>query len=111
GRGVVRRLVHLQNSMKSIASGDLGTDIATAGSDEIAEMAAALQVFKDNMVESNRLRAERSDAEKQAHAQRRAEMHKLADEFEAAVGEIVQTVSSTSTELEASATTLSRTAE
>jgi methyl-accepting chemotaxis protein len=110
-RGVVRRLVRLQNSMKCIAAGDLGTEIATSGSDEIAEMAEALQVFKGNMLESNRLRAERSETEKQTRAQRRAEMQKLADEFEAAVGEIVQTVSSASTELEASATSLSRTAE
>jgi methyl-accepting chemotaxis protein len=111
GRGVVRRLVHLQNSMKVIAGGDLTAEIATGGSDEIAEMAAALQVFKDNMVESNRMRAERADAERQAQAQRRTEMSKLADQFEAAVGEIVQTVSSASTELETSATMLSRTAE
>jgi methyl-accepting chemotaxis protein len=111
GRGVVRRLVRLQNSMKSVAAGDLATEIATGGSDEIADMAEALQVFKDNMLESNRLRSEHSEAEKHVHAQRKTEMRKLADEFEAAVGEIVQTVSSASTELEASATTLTRTAE
>jgi methyl-accepting chemotaxis protein len=110
GRGVVRRLVQLQNSMKSIAAGDLATDISTGGSDEIADMAGALQVFKNNMLESNRLRAERSETEKHAQAQRKAEMQKLAAEFEAAVGEIVQTVSSASTELEASATSLTRTA-
>jgi methyl-accepting chemotaxis protein len=111
GRGVVRRLAGLQSSMKSIAAGDLDTAIATGGSDEIADMAEALQVFKGNMLESNRLRAERSESEKQARAQRTTEMRKLADEFEAAVGEIVQTVSSASTELEASAATLTRTAE
>src|SRR5664279_5188414 len=88
-----------------------GAEIPTGGSDEIADMAEALQVFKDNMLESNRLRAERSETEKHARAQRRTEMQKLADEFEAAVGEIVQTVSSASTELEASATSLTRTAE
>jgi len=111
GRGVVRRLVRLQNSMKSIAAGDLDVEIATSGSDEIADMAEALQVFKGKMLESNRLRAERSETEKQARAQRTAEMRKLADEFEAAVGEIVRTVSSAATELEASATTLTRNAE
>jgi methyl-accepting chemotaxis protein len=111
GRGVVRRLVRLQNSMKSIAAGDLDAEIATGGSDEISDMAEALQVFKGNMLESNRLRAERAEAEKHVRAQRRTEMAKLADEFEAAVGEIVQTVSSASTELEASATSLTRTAE
>jgi methyl-accepting chemotaxis protein len=111
GRGVVRRLVRLQHSMKSIAAGDLAAEVATNGSDEIAEMAGALQVFKDNMVESNRLRAERLETDKKAQAQRKAEMQRLADEFEAAVGEIVQTVSSASTELEASATMLTTTAE
>ena len=97
--------------MKSIAAGDLAAEVATNGSDEIAEMAGALQVFKDNMVESNRLRAERLETDKKVHAQRKAEMQRLADEFEAAVGEIVQTVSSASTELEASATMLTTTAE
>jgi methyl-accepting chemotaxis protein len=111
GRGVVRRLVRLQHSMKSIAAGDLAAEVATNGSDEIAEMAGALQVFKDNMVESNRLRAERLETDKKAQAQRKAEMQRLADEFEAAVGEIVQTVSAASTELEASATMLTTTAE
>jgi methyl-accepting chemotaxis protein len=111
GRGVVRRLVRLQHSMKSIAAGDLAAEVATNGSDEIAEMAGALQVFKDNMVESNRLRAERLETDKKVQAQRKAEMQRLADEFEAAVGEIVQTVSAASTELEASATMLTTTAE
>ena len=59
GRGVVRRLVGLQGSMKAIAAGDLAVEVATRGSDEIAAMGEALQVFKDNMAESNRLRAER----------------------------------------------------
>ncbi len=110
GRGVVRRLVGLQTNMKAIAAGDLAVDVATKGSDEIAAMGEALQVFKDNMAESNRLRAERIEGEKRAAVQRRTEMSQLADEFHAAVGEIVQTVSSASTELEASARTLTSTA-
>jgi hypothetical protein len=40
---------------------------------------------------------------------RKSEMHKLADQFERAVGEIVETESSASTELEASASTLTNT--
>ncbi|MCP3461053.1 methyl-accepting chemotaxis protein [Bradyrhizobium sp. CCGUVB23] len=111
GRGVVRRLVHLQNSMKSIASGDLSTEIVTNGSDEIADMAGALQIFKENMIESNRLRLERAEMEKHVISERKSEMRKLADEFEAAIGKIVQTVSCASTELETSAITLTNTAE
>jgi methyl-accepting chemotaxis protein len=111
GRGVVRRLVRLQSSMKAIAAGDLDAEIATGGSDEIADMAEALQIFKANRLESNRLRAERAENDKQAQAHRKAEMQMLADQFETAIGEIVKTVSSASNELEASATSLSRTAE
>ncbi len=111
GRGVVRRLAHLQSSMKAIAAGDLDAEILTGGSDEIAEMAEALQIFKANRLESNRLRAERVENDKQAHAHRQAEMQMLADQFETAIGEIVMTVSTASNELEASASSLSRTAE
>ena len=48
--------------------------------------------------------------QRRAEGQRKADMTKLADDFEAAVGEIVETVSSASTELEASASTLTSTA-
>ena len=46
-----------------------------------------------------------------AAQQRKADMIKLADDFEGAVGQIIETVSSASTELEASAGTLTSTAE
>jgi len=111
GRGVVRRLHGLQGSMKAIASGNLDTDVATGGSDEIAEMAGAVNFFKENMAEASRLRAERSEAEKRVVAERKAEMRKLADQFESAVGNIVHTMSSASGELETSARTLTSTAE
>ena len=55
--------------------------------------------------------AQRKAAEEKAAAERKAAMHALADEFETAVGNIVDTVSSASTELEAAAGTLTKTAE
>ena len=54
---------------------------------------------------------ERSEAEKHAAMARRADMIKLADHFESAVGAIIETVSMASTELEASAGSLTSTAE
>ncbi len=103
GRGVVRRLVGLQGSMKAIAAGDLAVEVATKGSDEIAAMGEALQVFKDNMAESIACVPNASKARNAPQPRGEPEMHQLADEFHAAVGEIIQTVSSASTELEASA--------
>ena len=111
GRGVVRRLTGLQTAMKSIAAGNIDTDVATKGTDEIAEMADAVRFFKQNMIESNRLRSERAEAEQRVLVERKAEMGRIADEFESTVGRIVQTMSSSATELEVSATTLTKTAE
>jgi methyl-accepting chemotaxis protein len=111
GRGVVRRLTGLQAGMKSIAAGNLDTEVAAKGSDEIAEMAEAVRFFRQNMIESNRLRGERAEAEQRMLGERKAEMGKLADEFESTVGRIVQTMSSSAGELETSATTLTKTAE
>ncbi len=54
---------------------------------------------------------EQKETETRTAAQRRPDMLRLADSFEGAVGEIIETVSSASTELEASAGTLTATAE
>jgi len=73
-------------------------------------MARALLVFKENVVKVRNMQAEREALEKAAREEKAAAMARLADAFEGAVGEIVQTVSAASAELEASAGTLSATA-
>jgi methyl-accepting chemotaxis protein len=99
-------------AMGKLAGGDTATSIPCVGrADEVGEMAGAVQIFKDNMIEADRLRAEQAQSEARAAAQRKAEMHSLAGQFETAVGEIVEMLSSSSTELEAAAKTLTRTAE
>jgi methyl-accepting chemotaxis protein len=111
-RSITRPIGDLCVGMNDLAAGNTARDVPGLNRrDEIGEMAAAVGVFKDNMLEAERLRAEQSGNEQRAAAQRKADMHKLADEFQAAVGAIVDTVSSASTELEAAAGTLTRTAE
>jgi len=63
------------------------------------------------MIEADRLRADQEKQKQQTEAQRRQSMLDMAAAFEKAVGGIVETVSSSSTELEAAATTLTKTAE
>ncbi len=111
GRGVVRRLIGLRESMQQIVAGKLDAKIASAGSDEIAEMAGALRFFADHMAEANRLRSERAEAEQRLVAERKGEIARLADDFEAAVGGVVDTMSSASDELEGSGRALVATAE
>jgi methyl-accepting chemotaxis protein len=95
-----------------LAAGDTNIVVPGIGrSDEIGDLADALQIFRDNLIKSDRLRAELDESEQRAQAERKAGMHKLADAFEAAVGSIVGSVSSASGELEAAASTLTRTAD
>ncbi|WP_022719822.1 methyl-accepting chemotaxis protein, partial [Rhodopseudomonas sp. B29] len=113
GRSVSKPLGGLSEGIRRLGDGEL--DFVLPGlqrSDEVGDMARA--------VESCKLKAqERAEAEAAAKAQqdrlaaeqRKRDMIELADRFEGAVGEIVETVSSASTELEASATTLTTTAE
>jgi len=109
---ITKPLNQMTGAMKELAGGKL--DVAVPGigrSDEIGEMAEAVEVFKTNAQERQRLEAEQEAQEASAAAQRKADMNRLADQFEGAVGEIIHTVSSASTELEASASTLTATAE
>jgi methyl-accepting chemotaxis protein len=98
--------------LKQLADGDKTVRIPyTNRSDEIGDTARVADVFKDSMVRMEQIEAEQKHVEGRVQAERRAEMHRLADMFEATVGDIVNTVSSTSAELETAATTLARTAE
>ncbi len=111
GRRITNPIHAMTAAMNDLAGGNLHVAVPGVGrSDEIGEMADAVQVFKTNAVERQRLEAEQAEQESRAAAQRKADMVKLADDFEAAVGEIIHTVSSAATELEASAKTLTGTA-
>ncbi|ABD08968.1 methyl-accepting chemotaxis sensory transducer [Rhodopseudomonas palustris HaA2] len=111
-RGITRPIDAITSAMKTLAGGRLDAEVPGVGRrDEIGDMAGAVEVFKHNAIERQRLEAEQHVTEERAAAQRKADTVRLADEFERAIGEIVETVSSASHELEASATTLTTTAE
>jgi len=111
--GVARPLVALVASMKKLGQGDFSVVLPGLGrKDEIGDMAGAVEQFKVKAEEKARQDAEAKTAQdRAAAAQRKADMQKLADDFESAMGEIVHVVSSAATELEASATSLTKTAE
>jgi methyl-accepting chemotaxis protein len=106
---ILRPLNALANALRHLAAGDLSVELPGLDrTDEIGEMAHAVEACQQNAEAKAREEAEakaRQDA--QIAAQRRDDMHRLAASFEDAVGEIVDTVSSAATELEASAGTLS----
>ena len=110
---VGRPMRALSVSMDELAGGNFAVVLPGLGrKDELGAVAAAVEKFKVVSEQKAHDEAEAKIRQDQIAAQqRKAEMAKLADSFEAAVGEIIETVSSASTELEASAGTLTATAE
>jgi HAMP domain-containing protein len=110
---IARPMRALSVSMKELAEGNFAVVLPGLGrKDEVGDVAGAVERFKVVAEQKAREEAEAKIKQDQIAAERRkADMHKLADSFESAVGQIVQTVSSASTELEASAGTLTSTAE
>jgi methyl-accepting chemotaxis protein len=109
--GIVKPVVLLKAVMEAFAGNNLNANVPGLDRrDELGDMARTVEVFKKNGLEVERMRAEQQETEKRNAEQRKADMFKLADDFEGAVGEIIETVSSASTELEASASTLTSTA-
>jgi methyl-accepting chemotaxis protein len=112
GQSISKALSAMVRAMTGLAGGDFTIAIpGLSRKDEVGEMAGAVEVFKTSMIETERLRAEQLQVDQRQLQQRKADMHKLASAFEGAVGEIVENVSSAATELEASASTLTATAE
>jgi HAMP domain-containing protein len=112
GRGISLPVNAMTTAMTTLAGGDVSVEIpARENTDEIGEMAKAVQVFKDTMVETEHLRAEQEEQKRAAEEQQRQAMLAMADSFEMAVGDIVRGVSSQATELQATAQSMSATAE
>jgi methyl-accepting chemotaxis protein len=105
------RISALSAALDKLAAGHLDVDVsALAGKDEIGDMVRATQVFKDNAAAVVRMQAEQVETQRRAEAERQAMMQKLADDFERQVFSVVDAVAAASTELEASAGSLTRTA-
>jgi methyl-accepting chemotaxis protein len=112
GRSVSKPLSAMTAAMMELAKGNFAIVLPGLGrSDEIGDIAQAVETFKINAEQNARAEAEeKSRQERLLAEQRKADMIRMADSFEGAVGEIVETVSSASTELEASAGVLTSTA-
>ncbi len=106
-RAIQEPMRQLNETLVNIVRDKLDNRIVIKRDDEIGEALRNLQTVQTIVRFS---RDEVQAVQRRAEAQRKADMTKLANGFEAAIGEIVETVSSAATELEASASTLSSTA-
>ena len=108
---IARPLQAMTAAMNLLATGQTGLVVPGTGRrDELGAMAAAVQVFKDNLIRTHALEEETAQARASAEQQRKAGMRQMADRFEAAVGGIVGSVSASATQLQATAQQMTSTA-
>jgi methyl-accepting chemotaxis protein len=109
--GVARPIERMTSTMGRLAGGDTSIEIPSqARRDEIGDMAAAVGVFKDNLLRTRQLEKDTQLARAGAEVQRKGAMREMADRFEGAVGSIVGMVTSAATELQATAQSMAGTA-
>jgi len=109
--GVTRPIDRLIRRMTELAAGDLQAPVPyTDRPNEIGAIAVALEASRDVSLRTSQLEAETAQARMAAEEQRKAGMRQMADGFEAAVGGIIRLVSSSATELQATAQQMTATA-
>ena len=74
--------VTIQNAMLKLAGGDLTATVSFAGrKDEIGALGSTMQIFKDSMIDAERMRADQKESELRVRAERKADMERLAEGF------------------------------
>jgi len=111
-RSIVVPIAALSDAMGSMSEGYLDIDISgRSRSDEVGEMARAAEVFRTSMLENQRVQAQAAEKEAQVQAEKRRGIAEMADNFEATVKSVVQSVSTAAVEMWVSAEGLASTAE
>lgn len=111
-RSVSTPITRMTDVMKALADQKMDTEVPGAERhDEIGSMAAAVLVFKENMIAASRLRHEQEELARKSAEERRSQMLELADQFEGAVGQVIDMVASAASELQASVGTMTAASE
>ena len=111
-RSITKPVISMTRTMGQLAEGDNSVDIpGLARQDELGQMAKALSVFKDNAIRSQQLEAEQEEQKRVAEAEKHQMMLQLADNFDSHVGGIVNSVSSASYQLNATARSMADVSE
>ena len=111
GNGIARPIGAMVQSMLGLADGDRTIEVPGVGrKDEIGDMAGAVQVFKDNAIEQDRL-AKEAEAETAAREARASQIEALCDAFDKDVNSALDDVSNSSNQMETTAKDISAMAE
>ncbi|MEM1285789.1 MAG: CHASE3 domain-containing protein [Pseudomonadota bacterium] len=101
GSGIANPLNAMSRAMRQLADGDHSVDIPGSGRrDEVGDMASAVEVFKVNAIENERFQKEQAETEAQSAEQKRQAQFQMADNLEAKVKSIVESMAGASAELQ-----------
>ncbi|MBF0354251.1 MAG: HAMP domain-containing protein [Alphaproteobacteria bacterium] len=112
GGSIIRPINALTATMRRLADGERNAEIpALDQKDEIGEMARAVDVFKRNAIDMDRMKVEQEHQKLVAEEEKNRSMHTLAEGFDRSVRTIVNEVSASATELEDTAQGMSSIAD
>jgi len=110
-KGIVDPIQRIVRCLANLADGQLGIEIyGTNRKDEVGDIAKTTLVFQQNMVKAKELE-EAGIKERREKEERQKKRAEATERFESAMADIVKTVASAATELQASAQSLAATAE
>jgi len=111
-RGIARPIAASAARLKTLAEGEIEAPIPGEGrKDEVGAVAAAMAIFRDNIVRERAMQAGMARKEEEAKAEQRRALIAAADRFDAEVGGVVRTVATAATEMEATASGMAQGAE
>ncbi len=111
-RNITKPITAMSDAMKNIADGDYNVEIpGVERADEIGDMAASVQVFKENGLEAKRLQEKQAEIEKRAEEEKKRMMQEMADQFDAKVGGAIQNLTASAQSLQSAATQLDNNAQ
>jgi methyl-accepting chemotaxis protein len=110
-RDVSRGIASIIQPMRALSQGDLAANIPHGDNNtEIGQMALTLQLFKEALV-TKKTSDDATAAEANTKIARSVRVDGITREFESVIGELIGSLSSSSTELDAAANTLTTTAD
>jgi len=110
-RDVSRGIASIVQPMRALSQGDLAVDIPSGGDNtEIGQMAFTLRLFKEALI-TKKNSDDTAAAEANAKIARSIRVDGVTREFETVIGKLIESLSLSSTELDAAANTLTTTAD
>ncbi len=110
-RSISRPLAEVVRGLDALTAGDTSVDVKVHRNDEIDAVAASFVGFKENLVRAREMEAEQERQKQHAEEERRKVMAELADDFDASVGGVTESVTAAVGELQSTAQAMASIAE